>query len=83
MREKETWKRLFQREEVTLLLTFLVVCVIMSILSEKFLTAGNIINVLRQSAQIGICAIGMTMVILLGGIDLSVGSCRVWPVWGR
>lgn len=76
MREKETWKRLFQREEVTLLLTFLVVCVIMSILSEKFLTAGNIINVLRQSAQIGICAIGMTMVILLGGIDLSVGSVQ-------
>ena len=76
MGEKGRFKRLFQQEEVTLLLTFLVICVIMSILSDKFLTPGNLINVLRQSAQIGICAIGMTMVILLGGIDLSVGSVQ-------
>lgn len=76
MREKKKWSRLFQREEVTLLLTLLALCVVMTFLNDKFLTGGNIINVLRQSSQIGICAIGMTMVILLGGIDLSVGSVQ-------
>lgn len=76
MREKKKWSRLFQREEITLLLTLLALCVVMTFLNDKFLTGGNIINVLRQSSQIGICAIGMTMVILLGGIDLSVGSVQ-------
>jgi ribose transport system permease protein len=49
---------------------------IMSLMSDKFYTSQNIINLLRQSAQYGICAIGMTMLILLGGIDLSVGSVQ-------
>ncbi len=42
--------------------------------SESFLTPANIANILRQNAPIGILALGMTFVIILGGIDLSVGS---------
>ena len=38
------------------------------------LPAGNLLNVARQSAIVGVIAIGMTFVILTGGIDLSVGS---------
>ncbi|WP_318507074.1 ABC transporter permease [Bacillus sp. T3] len=45
-----------------------------SILSDKFLTTQNILNVFQQSAFVGIVAIGMTFVILVAGIDLSVGA---------
>jgi ribose transport system permease protein len=42
--------------------------------SEHFLQVGNILNVLRQVAVVGIIGVGMTFVILTAGIDLSVGS---------
>lgn len=42
--------------------------------SERFLAPENILNILRQNAPIGILALGMTFVIIHGGIDLSVGS---------
>jgi ribose/xylose/arabinose/galactoside ABC-type transport system permease subunit len=44
------------------------------IASDKFITQANIFNILRQVAVVGIVAVGMTMVLLTGGIDLSVGS---------
>jgi len=55
-------------------LTFLVLCLVMAILSERFFTFPNIVNILRQSSINGIIAVGMTLVILTAGIDLSVGS---------
>ncbi len=55
-------------------LTLIVLVVIFSLLSSNFLTAGNMINLFRQIAINGLIAIGMTMVITTGGIDLSVGS---------
>ena len=42
--------------------------------TDTFLTVRNILNVLDQITVLGIMAIGMTLVILIGGIDLSVGS---------
>ena len=41
---------------------------------EHFLTEENLTNVLRQNSMLGLVALGMTFVILTGGIDLSVGS---------
>lgn len=76
MKDKKRRLRLLEYEQFTLILTLLGLCILMSLLSDKFLTSGNIINIFRQASQIGICAIGMTMVILLGGIDLSVGSVQ-------
>ncbi|HET7626792.1 MAG TPA: ABC transporter permease [Bacillales bacterium] len=56
-------------------LTALILIVIAaSIRYDSFLTQMNILNVLRQNSMLGIVAIGMTLVILTGGIDLSVGS---------
>jgi len=52
----------------------LVLIVTFSTLSPAFLTASNGINVLQQTSTIGIMAIGQTLVILAGGIDVSVGS---------
>lgn len=42
--------------------------------SDRFLSVENITNILRQHAPVGIIALGMALVIILGGIDLSVGS---------
>lgn len=65
-----------KKEQFTLVMTLIALCVLMTILSDKFLQLTNFRNILRQSSQYGICAIGMTMLILLGGIDLSVGSVQ-------
>src|SRR2546426_4739103 len=48
--------------------------VVASLISPTFATPTNLLNVLRQMAITGVIGIGMTMVILTGGIDLSVGS---------
>jgi len=48
--------------------------VIFSVAEPAFLRVNNIFNILRQVSIVGICAVGMTFVILTGGMDLSVGS---------
>ena len=48
--------------------------IIASILSPRFLSTVNLMNVLRQTSIIGVLGIGMTFVILTAGIDLSVGA---------
>ena len=56
------------------LIALFVLCVVLTILTDKFLTVDNAWNVMRQ-ISVNICiATGMTLVILTGGIDLSVGS---------
>lgn len=57
-----------------LLAVFLLVCVVASLITPNFLTGRNLSNLLQQSSLLGIVAIGMTVVILTAGIDLSVGS---------
>ena len=52
----------------------LVIAIALSLLSPYFLKTNNLLNLLDQSVVTGIVAIGMTFVILTGGIDLSVGS---------
>ncbi len=56
------------------LIALVVLIVIASLLSDRFLTVPNLLNVLRQIAIVGILAMGMTFVILTAGIDLSIGS---------
>ncbi len=51
-----------------------ILCLIVSILSPYFLTPNNLLNVLQQISIVSIISVGMTFVILGGGIDLSVGS---------
>lgn len=55
-------------------IALLLLCIFLSILSDKFLTVDNGWNVLRQ-ISVNICiSVGMTLVVLTAGIDLSVGS---------
>ncbi|MCG8479819.1 MAG: ribose ABC transporter permease [Spirochaetales bacterium] len=65
-------KRIIQQLRPFLGLVFL--SLVASILSPRFLTGPNILNVLRQTSINAVIAAGMTFVILTGGIDLSVGS---------
>jgi len=53
---------------------FILMVVVFSILSPVFFSYGNFINIANQTAIISVLAFGMTLVMLSGGIDLSVGS---------
>ena len=55
-------------------LSLIVLFVALSIASPHFLTQTNLSSVVRQTAVINIMALGMTMIIIAGGIDLSVGA---------
>ena len=51
-----------------------IICLILGVMTDSFLTVRNFTNIMRQISINVILACGMTMVIILGGIDLSVGS---------
>ncbi|MCD8139367.1 MAG: ABC transporter permease [Planctomycetaceae bacterium] len=67
-------RRLLQRREAGVLGALVVLFLFMTFKSEYFLTEKNIFNVLRNMSTITIMAIGMTMIIVTGGIDLSIGA---------
>jgi ribose transport system permease protein len=57
------------------LLVFILIMVgVLTLLSDRFLTPANLINILRQASINGIISVGMMLVILTAGIDLSVGA---------
>lgn len=60
--------------EIRMMGLAIMLAIILSLISPHFLTERNIFNILDQSVVIGIVSVGMTLVILTGGIDLSVGS---------
>jgi ribose/xylose/arabinose/galactoside ABC-type transport system permease subunit len=56
---------------------FIALCVMLlaaSLIYREFFTYSNLSNVLRQTSMVGLVSIGMTLVILTAGIDLSVGA---------
>jgi ribose transport system permease protein len=57
-----------------LLGALIILCVVLSFATDKFLTTSNLLNVLVQMSVVGIAAVGGTFVIITSGIDLSVGS---------
>lgn len=57
-----------------ILIAFIVIIILLSIASPNFLTTANIINVLRQVSCIGIATIGVGVLIIMGQIDLAIGS---------
>jgi len=61
-------------QELGPLLGLVVLCIAGTLLNPDFATPDNVLNVLTRTAFIGIIAVGMTFVIVSGGIDLSVGS---------
>ncbi len=66
--------QLLLKQESILLLLLLALCGIMSLPSDKFLTLYNLFEITRYFVEIGLIALPMTLIIITGGIDLSVGS---------
>lgn len=50
------------------------ICLALTLLSDNFLHVGNLLNVLRQASLLFFLASGLTLVILTGGLDLSIGA---------
>jgi len=69
-------KSITRFEQAALVIALIAICIVFSILSGNFLTAINITNVLRQVSLMVIAGIGMVLLLLLGEIDISVGSLQ-------
>ena len=61
-------------------IVFVLLVVYLSFATSKFLTVSNIVNVFRQVSNQGIIAVGMTMILIMGQIDLSVGALVAFAV---
>ncbi len=68
LRSAEFWKK------TGIFWALVILVIIMALSQPAFLTQQNLINILKQASITGILAVGMTLVLLSGGIDLSVGS---------
>ena len=72
---ESTWLRgVFTSQPFWVAVALLILVVVMSLTEPSFATADNVSNITRNFAPFGIMAVGMTIVIITGGIDLSVGS---------
>lgn len=71
---KITVKDILSKNGMGVFLAFIVLCAVLSIVTDSFLSTGNILVILRQAVWVGMLAIGMTFIIATGEIDLSVGS---------
>ncbi len=74
LRQRSVFGGLLASQAFWVMLALIVICVIMSIREPRFATEENFYNITRNFAFIGIMALGLTAVIITGGIDLSVGS---------
>lgn len=72
--------RLWKSREIPVLLFILLLILFFSITIEGFFTFRNFQIISRQITTVGIVALGMTLVILTGGIDLSVGSILAFSI---
>lgn len=74
MKKLDHFRRSSLMKSLGILPVLLIIIVFFTILNRNFISGGNLTNVLRQASINIVLAAGMTMVILTGGIDLSVGS---------
>ena len=56
------------------LIAVILACIFLSFATDSFATSKNLYNITRNVTFVAIIALGMTLVIITGGIDLSVGS---------
>ena len=75
MKNKSSFfKKFTSMAESNLIIILIVLIFALWVMNDKFLSFTNVTNLMRQTAIIGVLAVGMTFVILAAGIDLSVGS---------
>jgi len=73
-RNKNSRSLLVYLSDFSTVLVALVLFVFFGLTSTYFFSTANLVNILKQMSVVGVLGVGMTMVILIGGIDLSVGS---------
>ena len=71
-RQKSTVRKILS--EYGIYIVFLTIFAVLACLNSAFLTATNLINILKQAATVSVVAIGMTFALISGGLDLSAGS---------
>ena len=88
MKEKQTngLKKLFARSEVTVIIAVLILGVIFTAFSDSFFTAYNLFNMSRTAAIYIFIAIGQGLVVIVGGMNLSLGyigglTVSLWDFW--
>jgi len=74
MSKKMTNKLTKNLSQFTILIALIILSIFFSFTTDGFLSTTNLFNIMRQVAVNGIAAVGMTMVIITGGIDISVGA---------
>ncbi|MEH7353390.1 ABC transporter permease [Neobacillus drentensis] len=67
-------KKITQQKEFGIGLVVIILGVILTVMSPAFFTTGNILDILKANSVLGILAVGMTLVIITGGIDNSVAA---------
>ena len=65
---------MFNQQESVLILAFLLVLGGVTVMNRGFIAPKNLIDILYNSSYIGVAAVGMTMIILCGHIDISIGA---------
>ena len=68
------WSALVRRPETSLVALLLVISLILSLRTNTFFTPVNLFNILRAFSWIAVAAFGEMLVLIIGGIDLSVGA---------
>ncbi len=61
-------------EAASIIVALLLMCLMLAVFTENFASSYNVAVVMRQASFVGIIALGQTLVLLIGGIDLSVGA---------
>lgn len=74
MEKKSLWKKITGSREASLVIVLVLLCIVVTIKSPAFLSAQNILDILKNNAVIMIMALGMLCVLLIGGIDISITS---------
>jgi len=69
-----SWLTVLNQQESVLVLAFVLVIVGVTVINQGFIAPTNLVDILYNSSYIGVAAIGMTMVIICGHIDISVGA---------
>ena len=73
---KKIGKAITSFEQSNLLIAVIIICVVIGSLTPVFFSGGNIMNLLRQASMAGIAGLGMTLIMLTGEVDLSIGSAQ-------
>ncbi len=76
MEKQNKIKRILQHDQFTIVISLIILCIVGGCLTNVFLTGTNIMNVLRSASLTAVTAMGMSFILLIGEIDLSVGSTQ-------